>query len=144
VVPQPRPSPLRRPRARRGFSIVEVVVACVVLTVMSLGILASQISSARLVTEAREMGTADRLLGSRLGEVLLERVDTLCSDDSPFPFDTDLDVEATLLREPQMRLAATNWAAGDPAPLRLDLELTLSWTSNRGRRVERSLATSHR
>jgi len=136
-------SPGRRSR-RSGFSILEVVVACVVLSIMSLGILTSQISSARLVTEARELGTADRLLASRLSEVLLETPAVLCSDVTPYPFDIELVVEPTLLREPRMQLAAANWAAGEPTPLRLDLVLTLEWANNRGQRVERSLATSHR
>lgn len=136
-------SPGRRSR-RSGFSILEVVIACVVLSVMSLGILTSQISSARLVTEARELGTADRLLASTLSEVLLETPAMLCSDATPFPFDTELELEVTLLREPDLRLVAANWEAGDSTPLRLDLVLTLEWTNNRGQRVERSLATSHR
>jgi type II secretory pathway pseudopilin PulG len=143
---RPRHTPVRPGHRSRcsGFSILEVVIACVVLSVMSLGILTSQISSARLVTEARELGTADRLLASRLSEVLLETPAVLCSVDTPFPFDAELALEPNLLREPRMELAAANWSAGDPTPLRLDLVLTLEWTNNRGQRVERSLATSHR
>jgi type II secretory pathway pseudopilin PulG len=143
---RPRHTPVRpgRRSRRAGFSILEVVIACVVLSVMSLGILTSQISSARLVTEARELGTADRLLASTLSEVLLETPAVLCSADTPFPFATELELEPNLLREPSMELTATNWSAGDPTPLRLDLVLTLEWTNNRGQRVERSLATSHR
>lgn len=134
-----RMSPRRSPQPRAGFTVVEVLVAVVVLSVAILGSVGAQVSARKLLRTSLETDAAITALESAAEVLLLE----------PRARVPDVHPEGVALVVGEFGLADLavvptypNRVAGAPQPPALEIRLTATWTTfDRGRRTL-SLATA--
>lgn len=118
-------------RARRsGFTMLELMIAIVVLLVGTLAAFATQVQSFKLIDASRDAAVAMTDL-----EVCLEELLALPADDIPvaFPPDTSIPAFEGLHLEDQ-RIVPTypGYTAGNPIPAPLEIVLMSSWTDRGG------------
>jgi len=130
-------------RARRnGFSLVELMVSTAVLSVVMLGAFSSHVVSRNGVRESREVSLASQQLRSVMDRLLLLTVDELIDPAGPFPIGAELDPGGPTLRDQVLVLSTPGYQPGEPAPPVLDLQLVLTWTTQRGRARTLTLSCS--
>ncbi|HKX45399.1 MAG TPA: type II secretion system protein [Planctomycetota bacterium] len=125
----------RRPRARSGFTLLELVFALSVLSFALVSAFASQLGSLDLIRASRETSIASADM-----QAAFERVYTLQKDDLPQPgseFEAGQPVAAFEgLHLQDQRVVATypTWAGGMAAvPDPLEVVLTMTWSDFDGR-----------
>lgn len=125
-MPTPSCPPRARPRASRGaFTLLEVLIALVVLAVALTALLSAQSGAIRLRTQAEEITLATFLLEARMADVELSGFPPVGRQEGDFGETYAGYRWQTLVSEtpfPGVREVrhAVTWAAG-PRPERLDL-----------------------
>ncbi len=132
--------PNRVVRSRRaGFTLVELMIAIIVLLVAVLATFTSQFRSRELLQTSRETGIAMADLQSAMEQILLRPVDqipiagSLYEDDQPIAAFTNLHLANEVIT------ADYPGYAGGAVPDPLQIALTITWTDPRGRPRTKSL-----
>jgi len=119
---------------RGGFTLVELMIAVVVLLVAVLATFTSQLKSRELLTTSRETGIAMADLQSAMEQILLRPVDqipiagSLYEDDQPIAAFTNLHLANEVITADY-----PGYALGGAVPDPLQISLTITWTDPRGR-----------
>jgi len=117
-------------RARAGFSLLELMIAVVLLTLGVLSAFYGQVSSLNLLRAARERNTAMSDLEACMETILSE---PLASIPVNFPADVSVPAFDGLNLTAQQLVPTYPGFAGGPVPEPLEIRLTATWNDWRGR-----------
>ncbi len=135
------PKATRPGRARRGFTMIELMIAMSILLIAVLSAFGSQLTSAGLMRTSRETNTALADLQGCMERILLE-----AADDLPLPgggYEPGQPVAAYTdahLSNETIVPTYPGYVPGGPVPDPLPIVLTCSWNDYQGR--ERTLTLS--
>lgn len=122
---------LRAPRARAGFSMLELMIAVILLTFGVLSAFYGQITSLNLLRALRERNTAMSDLEACMETILAE---PLAQIPVAFPGDTPVsDYDELHLDAQQMVPTYPGFAGVGAVPEPLEVVLTVNWNDWRGR-----------
>ena len=123
---------LRKKRAdtRAGFSLIELMIAVVLLSIGVLSAFYGQISSLNLLRAARERNTAMSDLESCMEAILSEPLEDIPTD---FPAGVSVPDFDGLNLDAQQLVPTYPGFAGGPVPEPLEILLTATWNDWRGR-----------
>lgn len=121
-------------RSRRaGFTLIELMIAIIVLLVAVLGTFTSQLKSRELLQTSRETTIAMADLQGAMEQVLLRPVDLLPIGSSAYADDQPIAAYTNLHLPNQLIVADYPGFAGGAVPDPLPIVLTMTWTDPRGR-----------
>lgn len=121
-------------RARAGFTLIEVMIAIIVLLVAVLSTYTAQISARNLMRTSRETNAATSDLQTAMDRALLVPADQLPIASSAFAENTKVaEFEGLHLNGESIVTTYPGYVAGDAIPDPLSIVMTLSWTDFRGR-----------
>jgi prepilin-type N-terminal cleavage/methylation domain-containing protein len=120
-------------RRRAGFTLVELMIAIVVLLVAVLGTFTSQLKARDLIRTSRETQIAMADLQSAMERILLRPVDQIPIATSLYAHDQSIAAYEDL-HLPDQRIVATypGYTGGD-VPDPLPIVLTMTWSDAQGR-----------
>jgi prepilin-type N-terminal cleavage/methylation domain-containing protein len=118
---------------RAGFTLIELMIAIIVLLVAVLATFTSQLRSRELLQTARETGTATADLQSAMERILARPVDDIPIPTSAFADDQPIADYANLHLANEVVVADYPGYAGGAVPDPLPIVLTVTWTDPRGR-----------
>jgi prepilin-type N-terminal cleavage/methylation domain-containing protein len=122
---------LRAARARSGFSMLELMIAVVLLAIGVLSAFYGQVSALNLLRSMRERNTAMSDLEACMERILAEPLDAI---PTAFPGDTPIEDYADLhLIGQQLTPSYPGFAGVGDVPEPLEILLTASWNDWRGR-----------
>ncbi len=124
----------RQARGRRaGLSMVEVMLAIVVLLVAATAAFSSQVTSMRLIKQSREQGIALADLQACMEAVRMMPVDDLPTAGSPYAHGQEVAAYTDLhLRNQRLVANYQDYVLGGPIPDPLVVTLTMRWQDDRG------------
>ena len=136
----------RTPRgARAGFTLIELMIAIIVLLVAVMATFTSQLRARELMQTSRETNIAMADLQSAMSRILLRQVDEIPVAGSPFQDDTAIAAfDGLHLTDERIVADYPGYVLGGPVPDPLPIVLRASWTDSRGRprsMVLRSMTT---
>lgn len=111
--------PIARARARRGFSLVEILVAVVILSIGVLGLVAGSTVVVRMMGEGMTTTVASSTIQTRMERIAGQRCDSL-----------KLGVKDSLIR-PNVR---ERWIISDAGNNTRKINDTITWITQRGNR----------
>jgi len=121
-------------RARAGFTLIELMIAIIVLLVAVMATFTSQLRARELMQTSRETNTAMGDLQSAMERILLRPVDEVPIAGSPFEDDTAIAAfDGLHLPNEQILVDYPGYVLGGPVPDPLPIVLRLNWTDSRGR-----------
>ncbi|MCA9001330.1 MAG: type II secretion system protein [Planctomycetes bacterium] len=127
---------------RAGISMVEVMVAIVVLLIASSAAFMSQVTSMRMVGQSSDIALAMSDLEACMERVRQEPVDALAVPGSTFEHGESVaQYEDLHLRDERIVVTYPGYVAGAPLPSPLEVVITASWTPARGGQIRQSLRT---
>lgn len=130
----------RRPGARDGFTLIELMVAIAVLLVGALAAFGTQVTSSQMIDFSRDVTVAVNDLEMCMEEMLLQS-----ADDMPIVYPQGAPVAGYTslhLRNEDIVPMYINWNPGDPIPDPLEIRLTASWLDGAGRIQRQTLITA--
>lgn len=120
-------------RSRAGISMVEVMLAIVVLLVAATAAFSSQMTSMRLIKQSREQGIALADLQTCMEGVRIVPVDELPVAGSPYAHGQEVAAYNDLhLRNQRLVVNYQDYTLGGPIPDPLIVTLTMRWQDDRG------------
>jgi prepilin-type N-terminal cleavage/methylation domain-containing protein len=121
-------------RARAGFTLIELMIAIIVLLVAVMATFTSQLRARELMQTSRETNIAMSDLQSAMERLLLRPVDELPIAGSLYEDDTAIAAfEGLHLPNERILVDYPGYVAGGPVPDPLPIVLRLDWTDPRGR-----------
>jgi prepilin-type N-terminal cleavage/methylation domain-containing protein len=123
------------PRTRRaGFTLIEMMIAIIVLLVAVMATFTSQLRARELMQTSRETNIAMSDLQSAMERMLLRSADELPVAGSLYEDDTAIAAYDGLhLPNEQILVDYPGYVLGGPVPDPLPIVLRLNWTDSRGR-----------
>ncbi len=126
--------------SQAGVSLVEVMVAIVVLLIASSAAFMSQLTSMRMVNQSRDIAVAMSDLEACMDQIRLTPVDALAVDGSAFEHGESVDQFDDLhLRDQRIVVTYPGYVAGADLPEPLEVLVQATWTPARGGQVTQSL-----
>ena len=120
--------------ARSGFTLIELMIAIIVLLVAVMATFTSQLKARDLLQTSRETNVAMSDLQSAMERILLRPVDEIPIAGSLYEDDTAIAAFDSLhLPNEQILVDYPGYALGGPVPDPLPIVLRLNWTDPRGR-----------
>ena len=125
----------RRPRARAGFTLLELVFALSVLSFALVSAFASQLGSLDLIRASRETSIASADMQAAFERVYTLQLDQLPLAGSDFEAGQPVaDFEGLHLQDQRLIATYPTWAGGAAAvPDPLEVVLTMTWSDFDGR-----------
>ena len=118
--------------ANGGFTMIELTIAMVIVTIASVGGFASHHASRELIRQSEEESMAVSDLENAFNRILVEDVDDLVDPVGPYPNGQDIALFNSLnLGDERIRVSYPNLPAMG-IPDVLEIRLTLTWTSFNG------------
>lgn len=117
---------------RRGFTLVELLIAVTVLALALFAGLRSQTAAIELMREARETEVAIEVLREGMAQLMLEDNDELCDAGGSVAPGVAL-VTHDALPDQALTYTLPGYTEGHPVPDCLAMRLELQWTTSRGR-----------
>lgn len=132
------------PRARHqaGLSLIEVMVAIVVLLIASSAAFMSQLTSMRMVNQSRDVSMAISDMEACMDRVRMSPVDELAVAGSPYEHGQSVvQYEDLHLRDERIVVTYPGYVPGGPLPDPLQVVVAATWTPNRGGQIRQVLRT---
>jgi prepilin-type N-terminal cleavage/methylation domain-containing protein len=127
-------------RGQGGFTLVELMVAIVVLLIGALAAFGTQVTSGQMIDFSRDVTVAVNDLEMCMEELLLQSADNMpivYPEGAPVPGYAGLH-----LRNGDLVPTYLNWDAGQPIPDPLEIQLTATWLDGSGRIQRQTLTTA--
>ena len=122
-----------RHRKRAGISMVEVMLAIVVLLVAATAAFSSQMTSMRLMKQSRQQGLALADLQACMEAVRMTPIDELPVTGSAFAQGQEVSAYSDLhLQDQRLVVTYDDYVLGGPIPDPLVVNLRVTWTDDRG------------
>ncbi len=121
-------------RARAGFTLIELMIAIIVLLVAVMATFTSQLRARELMQTSRETNIAMGDLQSAMERILLRPVDEIPIAGSLYEDDTAIAAfDGLHLPNEQVLVDYPGYVLGGAVPDPLPIVLRLNWTDSRGR-----------
>jgi prepilin-type N-terminal cleavage/methylation domain-containing protein len=128
--------------SQAGLSLVEVMVAIVVLLVASSAAFMSQLTSMRMIHQSRDIAVAMSDLEACMDGVRSSPVDGLAVAGSDYEHGESVAQYADLhLRGQRLVVTYPGYVAGAPLPDPLQVLISATWTPDRGGQITQTLRT---